>query len=166
MNGPWLRASSRFSACFLVAGFLIGQPSVPGEWVNISVGAVFTLRAPPGTEFRRKQGKDSLTGTLKGPGFALDLDYGLGPKSLPPVTVTPDVSVENVMIDNQPARITFRTPQKGPDPHGGYPVGLEVIQLETPGGSPLRLNLSGRAEGPEQQTVVRKVFTTIRFRRS
>ena len=148
-----------------VVGIFVEQQPLPNNWVNIAVGTLFTLRAPPGTRFRSKHGKDSFTGSLEGPGFALNLDYGLGPKSLPPVAMTSDVSVEDIMIDNKPARITFRPPQRGPDQHGRYSVRLELIQLETPGGQPLMLSLSGHADGPEQQMVVRKIFTTIRFRR-
>jgi hypothetical protein len=145
---------------------VIGRQSAPGDWVEITVGSILTLRAPPGTVFRAQRGKDSFTGSLKGPGFDLDLDYGaLRGRSAPVPAIPAGSSTENVLIDNKPARITFRQVDRGPDLHGRYSVGLEVTQLETPGGKPLMLNLSGSADGLEQQVAVRKVFTTIRFRR-
>lgn len=138
---------------------------MPGDWVNVEVGSKLTLRAPPGTVFRTRPGKDSFTGSLEGPGFALLVDYGaLRGSSAALPAVPPGCVAESILIDNKPARIVLRQSNMGPDLRDGYSVGLEVSQLSPPGRRPLSLSITGRADDPDRQLTVRSMFTTIRFR--
>ena len=83
------------------------QAAIPKDWIKISAGPVLTLAAPPGTHFQPAQGADSFVGTLVGPGFELQLDYGA---FFDPLTDKSrfQLSPKNATIDGKSATVVAR----------------------------------------------------------
>src|SRR5689334_3151289 len=66
-------SAMRFSAV-LFAGFAafgltqsaLAADAVPANWVEVAAGAMFTVKAPPGTTFERIRTGDAFAGTFHG----------------------------------------------------------------------------------------------------
>jgi hypothetical protein len=150
----------------VMAGAFLGGPamsqSVPVNWVEVSVDNLLTLRAPPGTVFRRQQGVDSFTGNLTGPNFVLNLDYG--PFSAIPTDQPRGAqqSVQELMVDGKRAKVVSRIDPGSPTPR--HFVALYVTGLLTATASkPLSLVMFARVPSSDEETLIRVIFTTIRF---
>lgn len=152
-----------FAALLALAGFCAYPACVgwaaPG-WITVKVGSVLTLDAPPGTTFKAAHG-DSFVGTLAGPGFALQLDYGLYSDPLTDRTRFSAYASQVIRIDGRAGSLVSGTLKRS-SRHGEF-IGLHVPQL---GHSPLGalgLTIAGVVPRAKEVDVVRRIFQTIRF---
>jgi hypothetical protein len=145
------------------SGRATSQSDMPRDWIEVSVDKVLTLRAPPGTAFQPQSGIDSFTGTLRGPDFTLDLDYGPFAALSADQSGIADYAVQDTLLDGKQAKIVSGILDAG-SPTQSYFIALYVTGLRTATASrPLGLVITGRLSRPDHQTLIRGIFATIRF---
>ena len=160
-----LRAALAFAWASAVMRAARGEASIPPGWSTIAVGRILTLQAPAGTRFLQQAGTDSFVGTLAGPGFALDLDYGAFSDPLADLSGLQHSAVAETRIGGQPTRIVTGIAVRQAD-GGRYFIGVHVTALQVAGSRPISLTISGQVQGPQQQQLVRQMLATIRFSRT
>jgi hypothetical protein len=79
--------------------------TIPANWIAITAGKAFSLRAPPGTRFRPEQGIDSFVSGFDGPGFTMTFDYGVYSNPLEDLKADPQFTTEQAGIDGRLALI-------------------------------------------------------------
>jgi hypothetical protein len=152
------------SALLVLAGDarVLAEAPVPVDWVNLSIGSLLTLAAPPGTRFEPGRGADSLVGTLVGPNFKLQLDYGVYSDPLTDQSRFMTYWAEKILVDNKPATIVHAT-VASPSTDPARFIGLHVPQLGKSGLGALSLTLSSVVSDSEQQGILDRMFGSIHF---
>ncbi len=135
------------------------QAVIPKDWIKITAGPVLTLAAPPGTYFQTAQGADSFVGTLAGPGFELQLDYGAFSDPLTDKSRFSAYSAKNATIDGKAALVVRGTSLD----RRIELVGLHVPNLGQSGRGSSSLTIMGTISDPKEEAVVRQMFGTIQF---
>lgn len=136
---------------------------VPVNWPELAVERIFTLRAPPGTRFVSRTGVDSRVGTIVGPGFTLELDYGAYSDRFDDLTPYDQVSASAIDIGGKVGRLV-RGRHKKPAGGNDYFIGLYVpaVAPGTPG--PLSLTLTATVRRRASADLLVRMFGTIYFR--
>jgi hypothetical protein len=143
---------------FFFGVILVGCSSVSKQveppdnrWLKVDAGA-FSIYAPPGWEFRQKQGIDSYVGEFTGSGVVLKFDYGLYSSPLDEA-VEPQYVVAHETIGGYGAKIVCpRAPG-----HGVTGVYFPKIANSN------KLCLWGQGLTDTQQELALKIFRTVRF---
>ena len=135
------------------------QAAIPKDWIKISAGPVLTLAAPPGTHFQPAQGADLFVGTLVGPGFELQLDYGAFSDPLTDKSRFSSYSPKNATIDGKSATVVRATSLD----RRIELLGLHVPNLGQSGRGSLSLTIMGTISDAKEEAVVRQMFGTIQF---
>jgi hypothetical protein len=133
---------------------------VPANWVEVAAGAMFTVKAPPGTTFERTRIGDAFSGTFHGAGFDLVVEFGYHRDELKTPDGAQDSKVEKVVIDEKPGSIATASM---PDPAHPYYVGLHVPAVENDILGPLSLVVNGQVMKAEDQTTVQRIYETVKF---
>lgn len=127
---------------------------LPVGWQKIEAGT-FSLSAPPGWEFRKRQGIDSYVGDFVGDGVILSFDFGQYSDSLSD-DQGPSYFVMREFIHGSSATIVSPT-----TPGRGI---TGIYFSDVPGGmNTNKLCLIGHDLTARQQEVALKIFRTIRF---
>lgn len=152
--------TTMFAGTFVLGAWTAQAADVPADWVEVKAGAMFTVKAPPGTTFQRIQTGDAFAGAFHGQGFDLAVEFGYHrdePKT--PANAT-NPKVEKFVFDEKPGTITTANVS---DPAHPYFVGLHVPSVETDILGPLSLIVTGEVEKPEDQATVQRIFETVTF---
>ena len=120
-------------------------------WLKLEAGA-FSLYAPSGWGFHKKQGVDSYVGEFSGDGIVLKFDYGRYSSDLRDA-VEPKYVVSQEKVDGHKSKIVY------PRASGH---GITGIYFSKVGGSD-KLCLWGQELTESQRELALKVFRTIRF---
>lgn len=136
---------------------------IPSDWIEVSAGDVFSLMAPPGTEFHPLQGIDSFVGTFKTPDFELSFDYGLYSNRLDDLSTGTDPEVHTILIDDKNARIvTMQTTVYSKD-HSHF-IGVYIPDLKQTMLGSLSLSITCSLENDDLYPIVEQIYKTIRFK--
>ena len=131
-------------------------------WIRIVAGGGLSLQAPHGSRFVQGRGADSLSGTVSGPGFALDLDYGAFSDPLTSVDTFSRVAADETLIDGRPARMVFATLTR-PAGNRLYFFGLHVPSLAPGVQGSLKLTVTAHLRHTRELILIRRIVETIRF---
>ena len=85
------------------------EETLDRDWLKLEAGA-FSLYAPPGWEFHKKQGIHSYVGEFSGDGVVLKFDYGRYSSPLDEA-VEPKYAVAQENIGGRKSRIVYRAIQ-------------------------------------------------------
>jgi len=136
----------------------VGHPKLParGEplddgWLKLEAGT-FSLYAPPGWEFHKKQGVDSYVGEFSGDGIVLKFDYGRYSSDLRDA-IEPKYEITLERVGGHKAKIVY--PRLS-----GH--GITGIYFSRVLGSD-KLCLWGQDLTESQRELALKIFRTIRF---
>lgn len=132
------------------------------DWIRVVVGAGLRLQAPRGSRFVQGRGADSLSGTVSGPGFALDLDYGAFSDPLTSLDAFGRVETHETLIDGRPARIVFARLTR-PAGNRPYFFGLHVPSLAPGVQGSLKLTVTAHLRQTRELILIRRIVETIRF---
>jgi hypothetical protein len=133
---------------------------VPANWVEVAAGAMFTVKAPPGTTFERTRIGDAFSGTFHGAGFDLVVEFGYHRDELKTPEGAQNVSVQKVVLDEKPGSIATASMA---DPAHPYYVGLHVPGVENDIIGPLSLVVNGQVTKAEDQMTVQRIYETVKF---
>ncbi len=141
----------------------VAAAAIPADWITVSADSILTLKAPPGTRFRKERDTDGFVGTFVGPGFVLQLAYGA--HSNPLADPRPYVAyvAQPAQIDGKPATIVSAT-VADPAADRRYFIGLHVPELGRSGRGALSLTISGTAATPGEEGLMLRIFETIRLK--
>jgi hypothetical protein len=128
----------------------------PTGWRRIEAGA-FSLYAPPGWEFRKRQGIDSYVGEFAGDGVVLTFDFGQYSNSLSDVHEPSYVVVHEFIHGSWAKVVSPKRPGQGIT--GIYFAGAPNIINAN------KLCVVGHDLTAFQQEVALRIFRTIRFKR-
>lgn len=137
-----------------------GAADVPANWIEVAAGAMFTVKAPPGTTFERTRIGDAFSGTFHGAGFDLVVEFGYHRDELKTPELAKNPSVQKVVIDDKPGSIATASM---PDPAHPYYVGLHVPAVENDILGPLSLVVNGQVVKSEDQATVERIYQTVKF---
>jgi len=128
----------------------------PTDWQKIDAGA-FSLYAPQGWKFHKKQGIDSYVGEIAGDGVILSFDFGQFSNSLSDAQ-EPSYAVAHEFIHGSEAKIVSpRTPGQGITAIY-FPSIPSFLKADN------KLCLVGNDLTAAQQEVALRIFRTIRFK--
>ena len=155
----------RFMIMMLAAAMTLGlsrayAADVPGDWVEVKAGPMFTVKAPPGTTFERTRIGDAFSGTFHGAGFDLVVEFGYNRDELKTPDGAKDTSVQKVVIDEKPGSIATASISNPAHP---YYVGLHVPAVETDLLGPLSLVVNGQVVKAEDRATVEQIYQTVKF---
>jgi hypothetical protein len=155
----------RFATTMLAAAMTLGisrarAADVPANWIEVAAGAMFTVKAPPGTTFERTHAGDAFSGTFHGAGFDLVVEFGYHRDELKTPDGAKNTSVEKVVIDEKPGSIATASM---PDPGHPYYVGLHVPAVENDLLGPLSLVVNGQVVTAEDRATVEHIYQTVKF---
>lgn len=137
-----------------------GAAEVPGDWVEVKAGPMFTVKAPPGTTFERTRIGDAFSGTFHGTGFDLVVEFGYHRDELKTPDGAKNTAVKKAVIDEKPGSIATASM---PDPAHPYYVGLHVPAVENDLLGPLSLVVNGQVARPEDRVTVEQIYQTVKF---
>ena len=133
---------------------------VPANWVEVPAGAMFTVKAPPGTTFERTRIGDAFSGTFHGPGFELIVEFGYHRDELKAPAGAQNPKVEKVVLDEKAGSIM--TASMADQAHPFY-VGLHVPAVENDILGPLSLIVNGQVAKADDQATVHAIYETVKF---
>lgn len=157
----------RFSAILFAAVAAAALPQVavaaegvPSDWVEVAAGAMFTVKAPPGTTFERIRTGDAFAGTFHGPGFDLPVEFGYHRDGMKLPEGVKKTSEAKFVFDEKPGAITKASTA---DPAHPYFIGLYVPDVEKDAFGPLSLVVTGSVAKPEDQGIIERIYQTVKF---
>ena len=159
------------SAVLRVAGWLLMfsvglaascSADTPSDWVEVSAGSEFSLMAPAGTKFIKREGIDSFVGEFDGPGFKLQFDYGAYSGSLEDDGNAQNYAAENLPVRGKQARlVTSYSPHRSDD--FPYFIGMHFADLgETVIGT-RKLTIYAWVKSTDDYPLVREILGTVEF---
>lgn len=155
------RLGTMLSAIALTLGASSASAAdVPANWVEVAAGAMFTVKAPPGTTFERTRTGDAFSGTFHGAGFDLVVEFGYHRDDLKTPDGATNVSVQKVVLDEKPGSIATGSMA---DPAHPFYVGLHVPAVENDILGPLSLVVNGQLTKAEDQKTVQQIYETVKF---
>ena len=148
--------------CFGCGVMASNALDVPADWVEVSAGTLFSVKAPPGTVFKPGQGKDSVIGAFEGPGFLLSFDYGVYSDPLDRDSRDQGYQARDTRVNGKAAKIVtayarLRSPVRP------YFIGIHFPDVEKSSLGSIKLTVSGSLEKKEDYSIVEKILATIRF---
>jgi hypothetical protein len=161
---------NRFAIAVLIVGTVACVARAAPEsrlerpWTELTADGLFTLRAPPGTSYRREQGIDSVGGEFDGPGFTMTYDFGIYSGELDDAILDARYQVDKVVIDGKTATIV-----EGPG--GGACTGPRktLVGVHVVGfgggfhGQPNTLAIWACADGTSEAFIVKAIYLSLRF---
>lgn len=162
------------------------EVNVPSDWIIVDAGTAFSLRAPQSTEFVPAVGIDSFLGSIRGPGFLMDFDYGnysnslsgengIYPSSAQWITIDGKAAVilSSDTVQTEPGCLTepllapsvpyhfvgVHVPDVGPK----RSILERVLRLGDALRNPIKLTIYGCVSRPEDVAIVKNIFRTITF---
>lgn len=155
----------RLVITMLVAAMTLGvsranAAGAPADWIEVAAGAMFTVKAPPGTTFERTRVGDAFSGTFHGAGFDLVVEFGYHREELTTPEGAKNASVQMVVIDDKPGSIATASM---PDAAHPYYVGLHVPAVENDILGPLSLVVNGQLVRAEDRATVEQIYQTVKF---
>ena len=149
-----------FAAVMILGVSRTRAAGVPADWIDVAAGAMFTVKAPPGTTFERTRAGDAFSGTFHGAGFDLVVEFGYHRDELKTPEGAKNPSVQKVVIDDKPGSIATASM---PDPAHPYYVGLHVPAVENDILGPLSLIVNGQVIKAEDRATVEQIYQTVKF---
>jgi len=145
---------------FGLASNAVAADAVPGDWVEVAAGPMFTVRAPAGTSFERIRTGDAFAGAFHGPGFDLPVEFGYHRDvvKLPDGTINPGET--KLVVDEKPGTIVKASTA---DPAHAFFVGLYVPDVEKDLLGPLSLVITGAVAKAEDQATVERIYRSVKF---
>ena len=157
----------RFSAVLFAGCAALAFPQVafaadtaPTDWVEVAAGAMFTVKAPPGTTFERIRTGDAFAGTFHGPGFDLPVEFGYHRDGMKLPEGTRNPSEAKFVFDEKPGAITKAA---SADPAHPYFIGLYVPDVEKDAFGPLSLVVTGSVTKVEDQALIERIYQSVKF---
>nr|ACN58936.1 hypothetical protein AKSOIL_0094 [uncultured bacterium BLR7] len=155
----------RLSTAILAAVFAFGiahakAAEAPADWVEVAAGAMFTVKAPPGTTFERIRTGDAFAGAFHGAGFDLAVEFGYKRDDVTTLAKIAMPQMAKVTIDSKPGTVVTGTAS---DPAHPYYAGLHVPAVENDIIGPLSLVINGTADKPETRATVERIYDSISF---
>jgi hypothetical protein len=136
------------------------ETAIPGDWVEVAAGPMFTVRAPAGTSFERIRTGDAFAGAFHGPGFDLPVEFGYHRDGMKIPEGAKNATETKLVVDEKPGAITKAA---SGDPTHPYFIGLYVPDVEKDLFGPLSLVVTGAVAKAEDQAIVERVFQTVKF---
>jgi hypothetical protein len=149
---------------FFGCGGSNGSPAsgVPSGWMEIRVGTLFTLMAPPGTVWHPAKGKDSAAGTVDAPGFSLSYDYGLYANPLDNSEGDRNYAAQDAVFDGHKARIvTADAPRLSAE--RPYFIGVHFPELKKSAVGSVSLTVQTSVAKKSDYEMVSKIFGSMRI---
>ena len=143
-------------------GLASADGAASADWIRVVAGGGLSLQAPRGSRFVQGRGTDSLSGTVSGPGFALDLDYGAFSDPLTAVDAFSRVETDEMLINGRPARMVFAT-LITPVGNRPYFFGLHVPNVAPGVQGSLKLTVTAHLRQTRELILIRRIVETIRF---
>ncbi len=158
------RAVLAIAAAWLApgAGPAIADGATSADWIRIDAGAGLSLQVPRGSRYVQGKAVDSLSGTVSGPGFTLDLDYGAFSDPLTSIEAFSKVETDTATIDSRPARIMFATFTR-PVGNRPYFFGLHVPRVAPGAQDGRKLTVTAHLRRRGELTLIRRIVDTLRF---
>src|SRR5262245_13691686 len=158
-----MRLSAMMFAGFATFGLTqsaLAADAVPANWVEVAAGAMFTVKAPPGTTFERIRTGEAFAGTFHGPGFDLPVEFGYHRDGMKLPEGIKNASEAKFVFDEKPGAITKAGTA---DPAHPYFIGLYVPDVEKDAFGPLSLVVTGSVAKAEDQGIVERIYQTVKF---
>ena len=135
------------------------------NWISLDANGAFSLRAPPGTVFKQKQGTDSFVAEFRNPGFKLGFDYGDWSNELAGFDGDTRYTVESITVDGLTARLVTG-PGLGNETWGceGYLTAVYVVNSYVEGRKPA-LEMDGCTHDRAQIPIIQAIYKSIEFKR-
>jgi hypothetical protein len=134
--------------------------AIPGDWIEVMAGPMFTVHAPPGTSFERVRTGDAFAGTFHGPGFELTVEFGYHREDLKTPDSVKNAAMQKFVFDDKPGTIITATSADAARPRF---VGLHVPNVENDAFGPLSLVITGNVAKAEDETTVKRIYETVTF---
>ena len=147
-------------ALLLSAVALADGTAVATGWVDVSVDHAFVIKTPPGTTFAHTRGIDSFTGTLNGPGIAIQVDYGAHANPLERDRSVSGYLARDVVVDGRTAKLV--TARRNGAVRS-YFIGLHVPVARRTAGHVQGLTLTATAAQPDEAERVEAAMRSVRF---
>jgi len=144
----------------LVAPARATDAVVPADWVEVAAGAMFTVKAPPGTTFERIRTGDAFAGAFHGPGFDLPVEFGYHRDAVKLPDGAKDTAETKLVVDEKPGSITKAATSDTAHP---FFIGLHVPDVEHDAFGPLSLLVTGVVARAEDRTIVERMFQSVKF---
>lgn len=148
------------AALLLSAVALADRTAIPAGWVDVAVDHAFVIKAPPGTTFAQTRGIDSFTGTLNGPGIAVQVDYGAHASPLERDRSVSGYLARDVVVDGRAAKLV--TARRNGAARS-YFIGLHVPLVRRTSDHVQRLTLTATAAQPDEAQRVEAALRSVRF---
>jgi len=136
------------------------ETSIPGDWMEVAAGPMFTVRAPPGTTFERIRTGDAFAGAFHGPGFDLSVEFGYHRDGMKLPEGAKNATETKLVVDEKLGAITKAA---AADPAHPYFIGLYVPDVEKDLLGPLSLVVTGATAKTEDQDTVERIYQTVKF---
>ena len=147
-------------AALAAPSWAVAADAVPSDWVEVAAGAMFTVKAPPGTTFERIRTGDAFAGAFHGPGFDLAVEFGYHRDGMKLPANAKNAADTKFVFDEKPGAITKAATADTAHP---YFVGLYVPNVENDAFGPLSLLVTGTVTKADDQATVERVFQTVKF---
>jgi hypothetical protein len=147
-------------AAFVLASQAIAADAVPGDWIEVAAGPMFTVRAPAGTTFERIRTGDAFAGAFHGPGFDLPVEFGYHRDVVKLPEGTKNSRETKLVVDEKPGTIVKASTA---DPAHPFFVGLYVPDVEKDLLGPLSLVVTGTVTKAEDAATVERIYRSVKF---
>src|SRR6202000_1378609 len=101
-----------FVSLFFAVSSSAEEISDMSNWVTLSAGNAFSMRAPADTKFKKIQAIDSFASAFENPKFEINFDYGLYSNTLSDMRSDPAYKSEDILMDGRKG-ILVTGPGKG-----------------------------------------------------
>jgi hypothetical protein len=144
----------------MMSGSALAADAIPGDWIEVMAGPMFTVHAPPGTTFERIRTGDAFAGAFHGPGFDLTVEFGYHREELKTPDGVRNAAMQKTTFDEKPGTIVSATSVDAARPRF---VELHVPNVENDVFGPLSLVITGSVAKAEDEATVKRIYETVKF---
>jgi hypothetical protein len=150
------------AACFAagISAPVAAADAIPGDWIEVMAGPMFTVHAPPGTSFERVRTGDAFAGTFHGPGFELAVEFGYHREDLKTPDGVKNAAMQKLVFDDKPGTIITATSADTARPRF---IELHVPNVENDVFGPLSLVITGQVAKADDEATVKRIYETVTF---